>query len=92
VAWSPLPGPKGRASTDKVFCKTLRTRCYGGVYEDKPPDRAAPPNAPIPLSVDMVLPSFGRLDVSMTVDVEWAPYLSVASRHSAAISDTPFAT
>jgi hypothetical protein len=58
-----------------------------------PLDLAAPPDATVLLAVVVVLPPFGRLDVSMLVDVERAPYSSAASRFSAASSnilDPPF--
>jgi hypothetical protein len=52
-----------------------------------PDDLAAPPDESALLIIVVVLPSFGRLDVSMLVDVERAPYPSVASRLSAASSN-----
>jgi hypothetical protein len=53
-----------------------------------PPDLAAPPNAIVLLAVVVVLPLFGRLYVNMLVDVERAPFPSIASRLSAASSNT----
>jgi hypothetical protein len=53
-----------------------------------PPDPAAPPVATDLLDVGIVLPPFGRLDHSMLVDVERAPYRGGASRLSTAGSNT----
>jgi hypothetical protein len=53
-----------------------------------PFDLAAPPVATFLLATFVVLPPFGRLDVSMLVDVGRAPYTSVAPRLSAARSNT----
>jgi hypothetical protein len=53
-----------------------------------PPNLADPPVATVRLAVVVVLPPFGRLDVSRLVDVERAPYPSAASRLSAASSNT----
>jgi hypothetical protein len=52
------------------------------------PDLAAPPIVTILRVVGVVLPPFGRLDVSMLIDVKRAPYPSVVSRISTASSNT----
>jgi hypothetical protein len=53
-----------------------------------PPYFAALPVAIVLLAAGVVMPPFGRLDVCMMVDVERAPYPSVASGFFAASSNT----
>jgi hypothetical protein len=53
-----------------------------------PLDLAAPPVAYVLVIVGVVLSPFGRLDDSLPVGVDLAPYPSVASRLSAANSNT----
>jgi hypothetical protein len=53
-----------------------------------PPYLAAPSDATVLIAIVVVLLTFGRLDVSMLVDVERASYPSVAFRLNAACSNT----
>jgi hypothetical protein len=77
---------RGCGNYSNPSCRVFRWRLI--IKNTPPPDLAAPPVAIVLLAGVVVLPSFGRLEVNMLVDVERAPYPSAASRLSAASSNT----
>jgi hypothetical protein len=86
VAMVGSKGPRGCGNYSNPLYRLFRRLMI--LMNTTPPDLAAPPVATDLLDVGVVLPPLGRLDVSMLVDVERAPYPSGASRLSAAGSNT----
>jgi hypothetical protein len=84
-----MAGSKKAAGVQKLFKPSVPVFRRRQILRNTPPlDLGAPPVARVLLAVGVVLPDFGRLDVSRLVDVERAPYPSAASRLSAANSNT----
>jgi hypothetical protein len=78
-----MAGSKKAAGVRKLFKLSVPVFRRYLIMRITPP----PYLATVLLVVGVLMPPFGRLDVSMLVDVERAPYPSAASRVSAANSN-----